>query len=203
MKKQLLTLFLALLIGIPTGVALAHGRGHNGGHDKFMMFFDADKDGVVTQAEFSESSDQRFAKMDGDSSGTVSTEEFSQYIQERRQERKQRSFKHMDTNADGQLSLDEYLDAKRERAERRFKSMDKDANGMISAEESTARKHGRKHGRKKYGGKRVFARLDGNGDGQIDRGESQAAWLSWFERLDSNGDQVVTVEEVREAHNNR
>ncbi|TDJ70160.1 MAG: hypothetical protein E2O38_12005 [Proteobacteria bacterium] len=199
MKKQLLTLFLVLLIGIPTGVALAHGRGHNGGYDKFMMFFDADKDGVVTRAEFSESSDQRFAKMDSDSSGTISTEEFSQYIQERRQERRQRSFKHMDTNADGRVGLDEYLDVKRERAERRFKSIDKDANGMISAEEFTALKYGRK----KHSGKRIFGRLDDNSDGQIDKEESQAAWLNWFKRLDINGDQVVTVEEVRAAHVNR
>ena len=178
MKKQLLTLLLALLIGMPSGVALAHGQGHRGGHDKFMMLFDTDKDGVVTEQEFAESSARRFAKMDGDSSGTVSTEEFSQYIQERRQERKQRSFQDMDANADGQLSLDEYLKAKRERAERRFKSMDQDANGLLSVEEITASKHGHKHGRKTYGGKRIFARLDRNGDGQIDREESQIAWLN-------------------------
>jgi hypothetical protein len=45
--------------------------------------------------------------------------------------------------------------------------------------------------------------LDGNGDGQVTKEESETAWLNWFNRLDVNGDQVVTVEEIQQAHANR
>ena len=199
MKKQLLMSFIALLIAIPSVAPAYGGRGHGGKYDRFMTFFDTDNDGVVTREEFARASAQRFAKLDGDSSGTVSADELSQYLQERRRDPKQRHFESMDSNSDGYVSLDEYLAVTRERAERRFKHMDKDADGLVSSQDFGASKRGHK----KYGGKRIFSRLDGNGDGQVTKEESETAWLNWFNRLDVNGDQLVTVEEIQQAHTNR
>lgn len=198
MQKQLLTSLLTLLIALP-GLSLAGGRDHDGRYDRFMTFFDANKDGVVSQAEFAQSSAERFRKMDVDANGTISPDEFSQYLQERRRQRKQEKFAKLDANTDGVVSLEEYLAFNRARAEQRFRALDKDTDGFVSAKDFAESRRGNR----KHAGKRIFSRLDGNNDGQISQEESQAAWLQWFTRLDINGDQTVTVDEIREAHANR
>jgi Ca2+-binding EF-hand superfamily protein len=72
--------------------------------------------------------------------------------------------------------------------------MDKNRDGMLSADEMVSHK---KH--QPRFGKKIFSRLDANGDGQVSKEESQAAWGEWFKRLDTNADQVVSSEEVKQA----
>ena len=64
----------------------------------------------------------------------------------------------------------------------------------LSAEEM---QHSGKHKHAK--GKRIFKRMDKDGDGQVTRDESYTAWSAWFARIDTNGDLVVTTDEVN-AH---
>lgn len=170
-----------------------------GGHNAFMHKFDLNNDGTVTQEEFRQASGERFKQMDADHDGTVSGEEFSKYIANRRAERHQRYFALADTNKDGNISREEYLEAKRQRAERKFARLDKNGDGVISSDEFASGKHRKGH----WGGgdfsKKIFARMDTNKDGKITQGESLDAWTQWFKRMDSNGDNVVTTDEVKQA----
>lgn len=51
---------------------MRHGRGH-GGRRAMMMMADADKDGVITRAEFDAASAQRFMRLDTNKDGKLDT----------------------------------------------------------------------------------------------------------------------------------
>lgn len=165
----------------------------------FMRLFDSDQDGKVTHDELDAASAQRFAKMDMDNDGKVSKKEFNNHIQKRRQGYSDRRYKKMDSNQDGKISKQEYLDASRTQAEHRFVKIDQDGNGMISSEE-LARCKDHHH---RYSAKKIFTKLDGNGDGYSTKKESLAAWANWFKRKDTDKDGVVTREEIKQARAKR
>jgi Ca2+-binding EF-hand superfamily protein len=190
--QTLITTFGITLL-LATSAASAGPR-HEGGHNKFMEFFDSNGDGVVTYQEFLDASKHRFDRIDTDHNASVTEAEFSSYMKTRREERHKDHMARMDTNKDGKVSKDEFLSASQARAQRKFDRMDKDNDGLLSEAELAARKDHRPHF-----GKKVFSRIDANGDGKVTQEESQAAWGKWFTRLDSNGDQVVTVEEIAQA----
>jgi Ca2+-binding EF-hand superfamily protein len=186
MKLQLLTALVTM--SMLSGVSMAD-RGGN----KFLHFFDANSDGMVTMDEFTAASSQRFIRMDADKNGQVSQDEFKTYMEQRQAERSQARYQKMDSNGDGQVSQTEYVDYQTHRAERKYARMDKDGNGVVSKDEyaNVRSKRG------KHYGKRIFGRLDGNGDGTITRAESLQAWTGWFEHMDANHDSVVTAEEIK------
>lgn len=163
-------------------------------HNKFMQFFDANNDGVVTYEEFQRSSKKRFERIDADTNAAISEEEFSNYMQTRHKERQKNHFENVDANKDGKVSKDEFLASERERAKRHFDRMDKDKDGLLSTDELTSHK---KH-RARFS-KKVFAKLDTNSDRQVTQEESQTAWSKWFKRMDANNDQVVSGDEVEQA----
>ncbi|NOX42734.1 MAG: hypothetical protein GXP19_03240 [Gammaproteobacteria bacterium] len=225
MVKRILAVFF-IQISL-TAVAIA-GPGHvsanfgvnfgvnKGG--KFMAFFDSNSDKIVTMDELKDASKKRFTKMDADGDNIVSADEFKIYVGKRRQERRQKGFQMADSDSDGQVSKEEYINHKKQKAERRFQQMDANSDGLVSREEFSAvtpwRYDGRHDGRhvgksgvgkpgRHGGGARFFSRLDGNGDGYVTRDESVIAWSNWFKRIDANSDQVVIEEEVQQYRNNK
>lgn len=184
-------------------VSLSAVAGGVKGKSKFMEFFDANQDGVVTMSELNEASKQRYAKMDADGNGAVTLEEFQAYLGDRKAQWREQRFAEMDGNGDNQISQQEYIQYKQQRAEQRYQEMDANKDGVVSKEEYLNRKrghygkgHGEKHGHHR-GGDRFFSRLDSNNDEQLTLEESLAAWTNWFKRIDANGDQVVTADEVQ------
>jgi Ca2+-binding EF-hand superfamily protein len=188
-------------------VSLAAVAGGAKGKGKFMEYFDANQDGVVTMSELNEASKQRYTKMDADGNGAVTLDEFQAYLGDRKAQWREQRFTEMDSNGDNQISQQEYIQYKQQRAEQRYQQMDADNDGVVSKEEYLNRKrghygkkHDREHGGKHahhHGGDRFFSRLDSNNDAQLTLEESLAAWTKWFKRIDANGDQVVTAEEVQ------
>jgi hypothetical protein len=47
----------------------------------------------------------------------------------------------------------------------------------------------------------MFTRMDSNKDGQVDVNEHKAAWSNWFERIDVNHDEKVSMDEVTTYRN--
>lgn len=195
-KVPIVTIFLLTLTAVST--VLVAGEGHRDGKGKFMSFFDTNSDGTVNMAEFKKAAADRFLKMDGDANGFVTRDEFRHYVTERRKERRAKWFKKIDENGDGILSQQEYINYKVKKAESRFAKMDGNADGIVSVEEFKNRKRERwwdkKHRRGKGG---FFDKLDQNGDGRITQEESLKAWTGWFKRMDTDGNQVVTSDEVQ------
>lgn len=164
------------------------------GPGKFMRFFDSNQDGSVTLEEFNQASADRFARMDSDSDGKLTRDEFQEYIKSRRAERKQAKFARMDTDGDGAVSKAEYVAYKTAKAERRFAYMDKNEDGKVDQSEYAQCMKKRGHHHKG----RIFDKLDSNGDGVVTQAESHAAWSDWFKRIDANQDSLVTQDEVQQ-----
>lgn len=191
--KHLVT--IAILTGTiaVSGTAFAQ-RGQN----KFMRFFDNDKDGNVTMQEFDKAAKSRYQRMDKNSDGKMTDDEFKAYLSERRSERRNKKFQKMDANKDGFVSKDEYIAYQTNKAEKRFSRMDADGNGMLTQEENN------KRGKRRHrGGSKMFKKLDTNNDGIVTQKESYDAWSNWFGRIDADGDKTVTKKEVRGYRNKK
>ncbi len=166
MKRMTLTAFAlmgvtaaALSTALP-GASLAEGG--PGAPDGALMLqrfdqIDADKDGKVTEAEISAFRAQRFAAADADKNGSLSLEEMTAMqtaeMQDRIGQRAARMIAHLDGNADGQISAEEFAAGRG--AKSPFQRADADGDGAISkaeAEDMAQRmadrggKHGRGHG---------------------------------------------------------
>ena len=194
MKTTSRTLITTLGVSLLLTSLAASADTRHGGQNRFMDFFDTNKDGTVTHEEFLEASKDRFNRIDADSNASITEEEFSSYMMERREQRHRERVEQMDSTKDGQVSREEFMAYSQQRAERHFGKMDTDNDGKLSGNELTMHK---KH--KHRFGKKIFSRIDANNDGKISREESQNAWEQWFDRMDENGDKVVTDNEVNQA----
>jgi hypothetical protein len=99
-----------------------------------------------------------------------------------------RMMERLDANGDGKLAVSELP----ERAQRRFGDADQDRDGFLSVEEIKARV--------KKGGKERFAKLDADGDGFVTKDEAGEKRWDRMKVADANGDDKVTVEELKAAH---
>ncbi len=153
----------------------------------------------MTRAQVESRVRERFAQVDANRDGFVTKAEGETMRdrirgerRENRGERRAASFAALDANKDGQISRAEF-DAPRggDRAERRERRMERRA----------FRAHHR--GLARFGGAKLFERLDADRDSRVSLAEVTGAALRRFDMSDANKDGTVTREErraVRAAH---
>ncbi len=155
MTKETLIAGLALVLAASPLIAQERGGPGRGMDRPEFSEFDADGDGLVTQAEIEAFAENRFASLDTDGSGTVSKDEFVARAVTRATERAEAMFDRLDVDGDGSLSQDA-IAAQRGRgpnAERIIARLDTDGDGAVSEEEFEAmsERHaraGKRHGKK-------------------------------------------------------
>lgn len=165
-KTKILTASLMAGVGLLAVAAVAghHGHGafargmdHAGGHHgwrghkarghhskrkgprrmlKRLKRMDVDNNGEVTQAEFLQRRQDRFALLDADKSNTLSPEELVSPMNDRREWRAKRMIKRLDANKDGKVTKDEMLAV----ARARFSKRDLDGDGEINKNDMPPRK---------------------------------------------------------------
>ena len=130
MHKLLIALSLIALSACSAGAQAppAPGRG------AMLGAADANRDGVVTRAEFSASRGARFSRMDANSDGALDASERPQWGRAQRANGETGRAMRGDANGDNLISRAEY-DAQ---AARMFDRMDRDHDGAIGAAEMQA-----------------------------------------------------------------
>ncbi|WP_305984166.1 EF-hand domain-containing protein [Roseibium sp. MMSF_3544] len=188
-----------------------HGkrRGHEMRAERLFERFDANADGVITEAEISDVRAQEFAAADTDGNGEISLEEFKAQFMERSNDRMVRAFQFMDSNGDGTVTQDEADQI----ANRMFNRLDRDGNGTVErvrgqrgqdaandgenqqrAERGERRGRGGERGR--GGQARMFMGLfDADGSGSVTREEFDAKRAELFAIADTNGSGSFTLED--------
>lgn len=169
---------------------------------------DLDRNGEVTRAEFMAVADARFTAADGDFDGQLTRDEMRALHEATRAEHAKEHFARMDANGDGVVSEAEMLaaqdqrkkrksDRRDNRRERMMKRFDTDGDGTLSdAEKAEAREAAkqnrteRKGKRKERGAKRP--RLDADRDGLVSRTEYDTMTTALFDRMDADGNGILT-----------
>ncbi len=206
--------FSALILGSTLAIAGsafagpdcdASGKaGDKAGHGRAARFsqIDGDKDGKISLAELTTSRESWLTEVDANKDGVATQEEIRASFASGRQERMQRMFTRDDANKDGRLTRDETR-----MPSAWFEKADTNQDGALTLTEMTdARKNaGGKHGAAgeksgKHGAAGRNHRLDGNGDGKIERQELRAAAATQFTRLDQNKDGSLTSDEFSKSH---
>ncbi|OCX64558.1 hypothetical protein BFP70_11015 [Thioclava sp. SK-1] len=108
----------------------------------------------------------------------------------------------VDTNGDGQITLEE-IEAKRQAD---AAALDSDGNGLISAEELVAQEMAQAQSRIEARVAKRIEMFDADGDGSLSAAElieRPTAAAGMFARIDANGDGAVTQEELAQARQMR
>ena len=214
---------IATLTGIATG-GVAFANQHKGGKDdgerqsraeRLFETWDADKDGKVTAEEVKAYAAERFGKRDMDGDGVISRDDRQKHRAAMRDERRTERFNAMDADGDGMISLDEFKQAGPERGERGDRAERGDRGDRAERGERGERgerREGRRghHGGKghhgdhagKRGGKRGgkgMRRGGRHGGGVLTIQEAEARAMQRFERIDTDSDGVITLEDLQDA----
>ncbi|MGK6319995.1 EF-hand domain-containing protein [Sphingomonas sp. DT-204] len=169
---------------------------------------DADKDGKVTRTEYLASAEARFARLDANNDGALTSDEFHAGHGKlgRRFGRTPglmppgspqamgrgmggQMLDRLDADKDGKISKAEFAAQSGER----FGRMDTNGDGRIDAAERSATAKGARRGG------RGLNRLDRDGDGVITRAEYDGQADQRFARLDTNGDGFIDAAERQAA----
>jgi Ca2+-binding EF-hand superfamily protein len=187
MKNKTLALTIAATILGASSFALAQGPGKPcGGHGRGAHFFDeldANKDGVVTQAEMLQKRLEHFDKMDANRDGKLTKEERAAMHDKFAKER----FAQKDTNKDGKLSGDELKHFPQKLLER----IDTNKDGAITLAELEANKPKMREGRDGKG------RGPWGSDETITKDQVKAKVTEHFTRMDANKDGKLTKDELK------
>jgi len=204
--KKIVTLSSAIALALTVSTTVAAPNMGN----KLIKKFDVNNDGEITKVEVLQVHGERFAAADADGNGFLTSDEMVAAREQRRQERMKARFAKLDANGDGSLSLEEFQAGMRparhrgkqggapnRQKESRFAKLDTNGDGSLSLEEVQAGMPSGLH-RGRHGGdpKKKLARLDKNDDGQLSEDEKSAQLLQMFERLDTNGNDVISEEEM-------
>jgi Ca2+-binding EF-hand superfamily protein len=199
-----LTALAALLIG--SGTALAgtagadgdcehEGGKHKGGEQRINRL-DTDENGKVTLAELTTARESWLAKADTNKDGAVTQAEIDATRESAHKERVDKVLEHKDADKDGRLTK-----AEAQMPERWFAKVDANNDGVLSKEELAAgpRRAGKAGADAARGGRHggMFAHLDLNKDGKVDKAEVQQAAAEMLKRLDKNADGTLSADELR------
>ena len=133
------------------GVAVAHKGWRPGGHHGPMGFeqlaerYDTNKDGKITQDEIDQSRTSMLAEFDSDKSNTLALAEFQNLWLKLHNQQMIRDFQHLDRDANGQITLDEY----KQPLATLVAKMDTNKDGAVSLDEMRGHRHGPMDGRPK------------------------------------------------------
>lgn len=189
-------LFTGAALTLGAGVALAqmaaatpapdmygHGAMHGRMGERALRDFDLNKDGKITKAEMEKVLSQRYAGATG-GKGEMSEAQFVRSHEKMLGEHAEKSFRRIDWNGDGVLSLDEF----RAPLRARFEMADRDGSGEISCsaagrpEMHRGATHGGmhdRHGWRHHGRGGRLAKLckdaDFNKDGKVTHAEADKA----------------------------
>lgn len=143
----------------------------------------------VTRQELIQRVDERFSQMDANRDGRVTVDERRAAAERRRAEMADRMFDRLDANRDGSISREEMREGRMRRGGRR---------GMRMAGPGGPGMEGPGDGRRGPGmGGRRFAMRE------VTREEMRERALARFDRMDANRDGTLTVEERRQAREQR
>ncbi|WP_323054694.1 calcium-binding protein [Roseibium salinum] len=178
-----------------------HGR-HGGGRHFERLFerFDANDDGVITEAEIEEVRSQSFASADADGSGDISLEEARAEFLTRSNDRMVRAFQFIDKDGDGSVSQQEADQA----ANRMFNMLDRDGNGTVEqvrgqrgpgAEDDERGRRGSGHRYGGHGGRMFLGMFDTDADGKVSREDFDARRGELFALADTDGDGSFSLDD--------
>ncbi len=163
-------------------IALAdQHRGQNGIDrlDRLFEQIDLDASGTLTKDEMRKAAATRFNALDMNGDGRVSADERGSS----RSNRLSIRFKRADTDKNGTLDLAEMEAVAKMRAQRRLVRLDTDGDGALSLDELRS-------------GMQRFRETEGVGLRSMTLADLDARMMAVFERADTNGDGIVTVQEA-------
>lgn len=181
------------------------------GPDLDAMFerMDSDGDGAISREEFEAAAPMARIRALAEQA-PLDRDAFAAEMAADAAARAARMFERMDADGDGLLSAEELAPRRPERAAAMFDRMDADGDGVISREEAEAAQarwreraeRGPRHERAERGPRHESAERGprherGEGGPRADRGDRVERM---FERMDLDGDGVITREEAEQAH---
>jgi Ca2+-binding EF-hand superfamily protein len=124
-------ILIAGVLALASSAAVAHER--RGGGQVFEHS-DTNKDGSVARDEFLAARADQFAKLDKNSDGFLDDADLPERAKEHRGERGGKMRQQFDTNGDGKLAKDEFVNGPTPM----FDAADKNGNGVLDASELEA-----------------------------------------------------------------
>jgi Ca2+-binding EF-hand superfamily protein len=170
-----------------------------GNHKLDFGSFDTNSDSKITKDEAKGRLSKHFDKVDGDKDGVITQAEFSEMQKMHKGKghkkgNKEVSFAKLDANSDGAITKDEA----KGRLAKHFDKVDTDANGSITSAEFELVKNMKKG---KHDQKVSFSTIDSNNDGAITKDEAKGRLAKHFDKVDTDANGSITSAEFELVKN--